>query len=1060
MSLNSKFQKPRVYTKPSQQGRVTKWLCGGLQIRIRGFKSLSALLILLAFFLLIIFTLKSSANLIINEVMYDPEPSDNYNEWVELYNPTNKSINVTGWSIIDNSGEDFIEGNFDKSNGTTIIPQYSYAIITDQGTKAYENFKVANNTICLYIDDKSIGNGLGNSGDKLILKDSLNNTIDSVEWIINFTDITGEPAKQVSENLTLSRYNNIKDSSRSFYKGYPTPGSKNHIIENGITEINVEETEYLIKRNEKLEITLNIKNLGDFTDNISIEINNITQNWNASFDKKYLLLYPGETENVTLYIIQCQKNSCRYGNITIVAKSDKENSESDKIELSFEVLGVDLWVKELKIYNEGKNENTVFKQGEIVRIKGYLKNLGKQNATDAKINFYYDYFNEEHFIGSKIYDSIGKYQKYPSVLWDTVNVLSGEHTIYAVADKKENIEEFDESNNVLSIRIQIIDTSPSTYEKNILITEFYFHNRPGVKNEYIKIYNPSSIDIDISGWYFTTNPLKNKFEQNKITFPKKTKIKSKNFLLVTQNASAYLWETNEKADFEYVHDSNKNISQMDRFKSFVLSNNGDFIVLKNEYNHTIDSIVYGEKHYNYTEWIGESITTFGEGVIYKRNNDDSDYYIDTNTKNDWERLRCYYIGQSDFSFEKIIINGMVKTFVSPDCSFRCITNEIKNASNSIYLNIYEFTSNHLCDEIIKVLIRNVSVNILIDGSPVGGLTVEEKYLLKRIKNYGGGIRFIKSNEEEKVHRRYSFNHAKYLIVDNKTVIVESCNFADTGVPVDPSFGNREWGIVIKNKTVAKYFLEVFFEDFEKGRCDIFSYDSLNITIPYSFLMNKKASRGWYKPSFSSKVFVGNISVYPVFSPDNSYKAICDLIEKANYSIYIQQLYIYPNWTLKINPFVECLIDKSKNGIDVKVIINYNYFYESANEKNNYTKKLFEENGIEVKYIYNNWSYFTNVHNKGMIVDNSSVLISSINWNENSITRNREAGVIIENKDVAEYYKKVFFYDWDLSPVYFENKTIEKINSTMGSNENTIYIILIFTVTFVFVAQDWRKRKWK
>jgi phosphatidylserine/phosphatidylglycerophosphate/cardiolipin synthase-like enzyme len=44
----------------------------------------------------------------------------------------------------------------------------------------------------------------------------------------------------------------------------------------------------------------------------------------------------------------------------------------------------------------------------------------------------------------------------------------------------------------------------------------------------------------------------------------------------------------------------------------------------------------------------------------------------------------------------------------------------------------------------------------------------------------------------------------------------------------------------------------------------------------------------------------------------------------------------------------------------------------------------------------------------MIVDNKSVLISSINWNENSFTKNREIGVIIESYEVAKYYADVFF----------------------------------------------------
>ena len=122
------------------------------------------------------------ATIVINEIMYDPEQNDNYNEWIELYNPTNHSINISGWSITDNYVEDFLEGDRDHGNGTTIIPAYGYAIIADHGTKIYENLSIPTNTTRFYIDDSNIGNGLGNSEDKLILKNITGNFTDAVEW--------------------------------------------------------------------------------------------------------------------------------------------------------------------------------------------------------------------------------------------------------------------------------------------------------------------------------------------------------------------------------------------------------------------------------------------------------------------------------------------------------------------------------------------------------------------------------------------------------------------------------------------------------------------------------------------------------------------------------------------------------------------------------------------------------------------------------------------------------------------------------------------------------------
>ena len=122
---------------------------------------------------------------------------------------------------------------------------------------------------------------------------------------------------------------------------------------------------------------------------------------------------------------------------------------------------------------------------------------------------------------------------------------------------------------------------------------------------------------------------------------------------------------------------------------------------------------------------------------------------------------------------------------------------------------------------------------------------------------------------------------------------------------------------------------------------------------------------------SSITYTGNFSAIPVFSPDTSESAICDLIESANSSIYIEQLYIYKDWDKKISPFVEKLIKKSNQGVDIKIILNYNPNYEATNEKCNITAQFLKEKGIEVKFLYTNWSYFTNIHNKGIIIKISS-----------------------------------------------------------------------------------------
>ena len=176
---------------------------------------------------------------------------------------------------------------------------------------------------------------------------------------------------------------------------------------------------------------------------------------------------------------------------------------------------------------------------------------------------------------------------------------------------------------------------------------------------------------------------------------------------------------------------------------------------------------------------------------------------------------------------------------------------------------------------------------------------------------------------------------------------------------------------------------------------------------------------------------------------------------------MQQLYIYPNWTNQQNPLIPLLINKSNQGVDIRIILNYNPWYDSTNIHNNQTKTLLKSHGIQVKYIYTNWSLFQNVHNKGVIIDNEYVLISSINWNENSFLNNREIGIILNHPNIAQFYSTIFLSDWQLSEPIIYNETINqnKSQQIIELNANTIYITALFTMTFIVVARDWRKRSW-
>ena len=53
-----------------------------------------------------------------------------------------------------------------------------------------------------------------------------------------------------------------------------------------------------------------------------------------------------------------------------------------------------------------------------------------------------------------------------------------------------------------------------------------------------------------------------------------------------------------------------------------------------------------------------------------------------------------------------------------------------------------------------------------------------------------------------------------------------------------------------------------------------------------------------------------------------------------------------------------------------------------------------------------------LHNKGAIIDGSSVLVGSMNWGSSAALRNREIGVLIHHEGLAADYSASYEEDWN------------------------------------------------
>jgi hypothetical protein len=135
-------------------------------------------------------------DVLINEVQYDPPQTrvDTAFEWLELLNCTDDSIDLTGWKIADNVGIDSIP--------SLTLPARGFAIIA-ASADLYTSFPDFSG-IVVFTSDGSIGNGLSNSGDYLILSDPTGKIVDALSYGDN-TYVFSPPCPDVSSGHSLER---------------------------------------------------------------------------------------------------------------------------------------------------------------------------------------------------------------------------------------------------------------------------------------------------------------------------------------------------------------------------------------------------------------------------------------------------------------------------------------------------------------------------------------------------------------------------------------------------------------------------------------------------------------------------------------------------------------------------------------------------------------------------------------------------------------------------------------------------------------------------------------
>jgi hypothetical protein len=154
--------------------------------------------------------------LVINEIMYSP--LSEHPEWIEIYNRSEKEMNIQGWAFSDS----------DTSSTTQIIINYlpippKAFFLLAQDSTLFNHFDLTN----VFLFTPSPWPSLNNSDDRIVLYDQNNNIIDEVSYLNFWGGDNGLSLERINPNLASNDSSNWNTSANIYGA---TPGDLNSIF--------------------------------------------------------------------------------------------------------------------------------------------------------------------------------------------------------------------------------------------------------------------------------------------------------------------------------------------------------------------------------------------------------------------------------------------------------------------------------------------------------------------------------------------------------------------------------------------------------------------------------------------------------------------------------------------------------------------------------------------------------------------------------------------------------------------------------------------------------------
>ncbi|NOX62126.1 MAG: hypothetical protein GXP42_09315 [Chloroflexi bacterium] len=571
-------------------------------------------------------------------------------------------------------------------------------------------------------------------------------------------------------------------------------------------------------------------------------------------------------------------------------------------------------------------------------------------------------------------------------------------------------------------------------------------------DETVVIQNTGDAWLTLKGWRLTDG-------EGAVILPD-LPLAPREFAWCAYNARAFRQEWGRDADCEYGADSDPGIPNATG-QAPRLSNSGDELQLLAPDERVVDAAAFAGGDASIEGWQGDAVNYYSRGTRFAR--EGQIFYrlfdpltllplSDTDSAADWAQgnldpargRRAAYPGWELLRFSQAAhvsreaSNPFSAQFlVAPDNMFGPVRDLLANAQSSIYLETYEINHPDLVDVLVERAQAGVEVKLLLEGSPVGGLSDESRWVGQRITEAGGQVDFM-VNDIEGAHDRYPSQHAKFIIVDGQTLFVGTENFKASSMPPSSDTsdgqtqGRRGYGVILTEPTLVARGLAIFQDDDDPAHPDIFTWraDHPQYGLPPSgYKPPTTSNQSGYAVRYPQPYTAPDVTEGYLFtSPESSLTPgpLLDLLAQAGAGdeILVQQLYEHPFWgatdsnpTDDPNPRLEALIAAARRGARVRLLLD-GFFDDPEAKRSNagtaaYVNQVAQDEGLDLEAKVGNPT-LGGIHAKIHLLSLGNerwVSLGSMNGGEVSNKLNREMAVALQSSGAHAYLSSVFWSDW-------------------------------------------------